>query len=281
MVADRLADALGEAQALRTDFPGHAAAVGHTVACLLALEGRTREAVNALAGLVDDGRWLSRRQLADPDLAALASHPAHDELTALMWSREQEATRAAHRRSPGVIVRGPHRPARAAVVVLHMHGVSGHETAAIWAPVVDADIAVAAVESTLRSGDGLPCWDDPALAQRDVHAGVEAARELGAPVVLAGGSQGAGVAARLALAGGSPILPGCCAWWAHPPPTAGSPGSRCRRSSCSAARTRWHPPGSAPSKPGFAPPGWTSRPWRSPGSSTSTPTTGASALLSW
>jgi dienelactone hydrolase len=94
------------------------------------------------------------------------------------------------------------------VVVLHMAAVSGRETAAIWQPVTNAGIAVVAVESTLRNGDGQPSWDDPKLAERDVQRGLERARAWGGSVVLAGGSQGAGVAARLALAGAAGDLAG-------------------------------------------------------------------------
>jgi predicted esterase len=196
-----LGAALVAARRMRSDFPAWAASAAHTEACLLALDGRADEAVGVLAGLVGEGRWLSRRQLADPDLASLASHPSYDALTATMRDREEQATRAARATRAAVTVARPRGPIHATVVVLHMLGVSGAETAAIWAPVVDAGIAVVTVESSLCNGDGLPCWDDTALAERDVHTGVEAARGMGAPLVLAGGSQGAGVAARLALGG--------------------------------------------------------------------------------
>lgn len=208
VVDGRLDAALVAARRMHLDFPERASAVAHTEACLLALDARVEEAVDVLARLVDDGRWLSRRQLADPDLATLASHPSYDGLTATMRSREDAVTRAAHQGAPDVTVARPDGTVRATVVVLHMHGVSGAETAAIWVPLVDAGFAVVTVESALRNGDGLPCWDDPGLAERDVRIGVDAARDLGAPLVLAGGSQGAGVAARLALGGTVPGLAG-------------------------------------------------------------------------
>jgi predicted esterase len=201
VVQGRLDDALVAARRMRSDFPDRAAAVAHTEACLLAIDGHVEDAIEVLAGLVDDGRWLSRRQLRDPDLAALASHPSYDALTATMLDREQQAARAAQAITAHVTVERPRGPNRATVVALHMHGVSGAETAAIWAPVVDAGFAVVTVESSLLSGDRLPCWDDMALAERDVRTGVDAGRDLTAPLVLAGGSQGAGVAARLCLGG--------------------------------------------------------------------------------
>jgi len=208
VVDGRLADALLEVRRMRVDFPEQASALAHTEACLLALDGRVEDAIEVLSGLVANGGWLSRRQLADPDLASLASHPSYGGLTATMLGREDAARRSAHRRAPDVTVERPHSSIRATVVALHMLGVTGAETAAIWVPVVDAGIAVVTVESALLNGDGLPCWDDQGLAERNVRTGVDAARELGAPLVLAGGSQGAGVAARLALGGALPGLAG-------------------------------------------------------------------------
>lgn len=198
---DRFDDALVLARKMRTDFPERTAAVAHAEAGLLSATGRADEAIGVLHDLVDVGRWWSPSQLADPDLAALATRTTYRGLATTMLERAQDALVAGRAVQPVIGVETPDGPIRSSVVALHMMGVSGAETATIWAPVTGAGIAVITVESALRNGDGQPCWDDPDLAVRDVQGGVDVARRLGVPVVLAGGSQGAGVAARIALGG--------------------------------------------------------------------------------
>jgi len=118
-----------------------------------------------------------------------------------------------------------------------MAAVGGRETAEIWQPVTKAGIAVVVVESAMRNGDGQPSWDDPELAERDVRSGLDQTLVFGAPVVLAGGSQGAGVAARLALGGVAPISPVSSAWSAHLGRGRGPLAMRCRDYSSSAGPT--------------------------------------------
>ena len=81
-----------------------------------------------------------------------------------------------------------------------MYGVSAADSLAVWLPVVDAGVRVVSVESTLVDGDGYPCWDARDLAVRDVGTGIAAVPE-DVPLVLAGASQGAGLAASAALNG--------------------------------------------------------------------------------
>lgn len=189
-------------------FPDRLAALSHPEACLLMATGHLDEAVGVMQRVVDSGRWWSTRQLIDPDLRPLQRHPAYGELAAVMQKAETAA------RANGVAgaaelwslptVGTP----SCCVVVAHMAAVGGRETAEIWQPVTQAGIAVVVVESTMRNCDGQPTWDDPELAERDVRSGLDQALVFGAPVVLAGGSQGAGVAARLALGGAAVDLAG-------------------------------------------------------------------------
>lgn len=207
-VAGRYVEALAVAREMLDQFPDRLAALSHAEACLLMATARVDEAVGVMQRVVDDGRWWSTRQLFDPDLRPLQSHPAYDKLAAVMREAESAARVNAVAGAAELLPLRTVGAPNCCVVVAHMAAVSGWETAEIWQPVTRAGIAVVVVESTMRNGDGRPSWDDPELAERDVRSGLGQARGFGVPVVLAGGSQGAGVAARLALGGAVADLAG-------------------------------------------------------------------------
>ncbi len=206
--AGQVDEALGTVLGMIERFPDRSAALGHAQACLLASGGRGDEALRVMSRLVYEGRWWSQRQLSDPYLKQLASCPEYDSLAAAMRRGADRAIAEAASASAELEVLRPAGRPRCTVVALHMATVSGRETARIWEGVTGSGIAVVSVESTLHNGDGQPSWDDADLAERDVRAGLAQAGEIGGPIILAGGSQGAGVAARLALAGVAPELVG-------------------------------------------------------------------------
>ncbi len=200
------------------EFPERVAGLGHAEACLWASDGRAEEAVGVMRRVVAHGRWWSDRQLADPDLAELQGLASYADLAETMGRHGREAVHRAWSTDPSLEVDVPQASPRGCTVVLHMATVSGHETAGLWHPVARSGWVIVSVESTLRDGDGMPCWDDPDLSRRDVRHAVEAAARIAKPVVLAGGSQGAGVAARLALDGTAGALAGFLAVAGAPAP---------------------------------------------------------------
>lgn len=207
-VAGRFEEALAVAREMLVHFPDRLAALSHAEACLLMATGHLDEAVGVMQRVVDNGRWWSTQQLFDPDLRPLQRYPAYGELAAVMQNAETEARASAVAGAAELRSLPPVGTPSCCVVVAHMAAVGGRETAEIWQPVTKAGIAVVVVESAMRNGDGQPSWDDPELAERDVRSGLDQTLVFGAPVVLAGGSQGAGVAARLALGGVAADLAG-------------------------------------------------------------------------
>lgn len=197
--AGRHADALHAAQRMSEDHPERACQLAQARASLLAADGCIEEALSVVTEVVAAGGWWSGHQLADPDLDALRSHPGFDEAAATMRERDLASRRAATRATATVrVIRPQERITRAVVVVLHMHGVTAEQTAKVWAPVAEDGVLLVIAESTLRSGDDRPCWDDAVLAARDVCHAVACGRlESNAPLILAGGSQGTQWAARL------------------------------------------------------------------------------------
>ncbi len=104
------------------------------------------------------------------------------------------------------------RPPRAVVLVLHGWGQDADEFALHWAAAAAAGFAVVALRSSQEPCPGFCVWDDRGRALDDVTAQLAAARPtLGGgtagdgasapPLVMAGFSQGGGVAVDLAIDG--------------------------------------------------------------------------------
>jgi hypothetical protein len=188
-------DALRSTDAVLGRHPERFAALSQIRAEVLVRLGRHGEAHLVAEAVLDAGRFWTARQVGSLEDEGLDLGAVGRRLRA----RAEEAVSAARTARPGVEVREAADP-WVTVVALHMYGVRAADTLATWLPVVDRGIRVVAVESTLVDGDGFPCWDVRDLALRDVRAGVAAAPG-DVPLVLAGASQGAGLAASAVLNG--------------------------------------------------------------------------------
>ncbi len=176
-------------------YPDRFASLSQIRAEVLVQLGRAADALAAATGVLEAGRWWSDRQVSSLEDDWLVLGAVGEALRA----RAAEAVEAARRSRAQVEVREPDRP-WVSVVALHMYGVCAAESLETWAPLVDVGVRVVSVESTLVDGDGFPCWDDRDLALRDVRTGVATVRD-DVPLVLAGASQGAGLAASATLNG--------------------------------------------------------------------------------
>ncbi|WP_154402776.1 hypothetical protein [Nocardioides speluncae] len=192
---------------------------------VLTLLGRTQEAVAEVRATVGAGGWWSRERLTEPEFEQLAAEPGYQDAVTAMAARSDQALAAAAAATASVREYAGVEP-RAAVVALHMYGVTAEETAGIWAEA--PGVASFVPESTYLNSDGAPGWDDPGLARRDVAVAVERARAAapGLPLLLAGGSQGAATAMTLAAEGAFPEIRGVIAVvGACPPDAVVGPGS--------------------------------------------------------
>jgi hypothetical protein len=185
--------ALRVTDALLATYPDRLASLSQLRAEVLVQLGRPDEARAAATGVLASGRWWPDRQVASLEEEGLDLGSVGQDLR----SRADAAVAAAREGRADVEVRESGRP-WVTVVALHMYGVAAADTLAVWLPLVDVGVRVVGVESTLVDGDGYPCWDARDLALRDVRAGV-AAVPADVPLVLAGASQGAGLAASAAL----------------------------------------------------------------------------------
>ena len=186
-------EALRVTDALLERHPDRLASLAQIRAEVLVQLGRPDDALASATAVLDAGRWWSDRQVTSLEDEGLDLGPIGKALR----GRADRAIEDARDGRAAVDVRETGTP-WVTVVALHMYGVAAADTLAVWLPVVDAGVRVVSVESTLVDGDGYPCWDARDLAVRDVRAGIAAAPD-DVPLVLAGASQGAGLAASAAL----------------------------------------------------------------------------------
>lgn len=201
----RLSDALTLADKMAARFPKRWSSIAHARACLLSALGRTDEALGVMRKTIEQGRWWSNLQLSDSDLDAIRENPQFSSFVEQM-SRAKQATResASPAHETRVFMPADESPLFL-MVVLHMYGVSSDETAPYWRPATDFGAIVVVPESSQSDADGNPSWEDDNATNRDIVSALEKGLALSStnniPVVLAGASQGARHAMRLAVQG--------------------------------------------------------------------------------
>jgi predicted esterase len=226
--AGRYPEALDAAREAWERFPEHEARTAYWVACLLCRVGNPDEALRVLAAARGRGRWWGERLLtADPDLEPLRGRPGFLRLIADCAQAHRAAQAAAR---PEVLIFPPEiSPSRRHPLVLALQGRGG--SAAEYAPhfrsATDQGWIVALPQGTQLEGEGMYTWDDPEQAERDIawaYGEVAKTHRIAEDrMLLAGVSQGGGLAIALALRG-RPIP---CRGFAAVVPTAtiGSPGA--------------------------------------------------------
>jgi predicted esterase len=182
------------------------------IACVRARLGDAAAALEALDAGLRRGLYWPRGWLEeDDDLEPLRGRP---DFAAVV---EASAAASAHAATPSpaelrpVILEAAGRPARAVVLALHGWGQEPREFALHWRAAAEVGFTVAAVRSGQQPTPGFFVWDDRARARADVAAQFAAAcggpqpegdeAAAGRPLLIAGFSQGAGVAVDLAVDG--------------------------------------------------------------------------------
>jgi dienelactone hydrolase len=191
-------------------FPEHAFHIYNWRICLAALEGDTQKAIQLFREALDANVWWSENMLRnDEDLASLQSIEEFDKLVNLSIERYQQA-QAASKSELGVyppLSSDRNLPP----LLIALHGRSGNisDTAACWQGLNEQGWLVAVPQSSQILGSGAYCWDDRDLAERELSTHFDVLRQKHpfdpAQVVLAGYSQGGGLAILLAVSGKLPV----------------------------------------------------------------------------
>lgn len=177
--------------------------------CLESMSGQPDQAIETLAQAVDQGLWWHPDALTqDPDLAAVQSSPRFQTLVDKVRQRYEQERQAAR---PEMQVFAPPSDApRPYPLLIALHGMGGslRTTAPRWQPLAQQGWLVAVPQSSQIVNLGGYIWEDKALAEAEVAAHLD--RLLAdypvdeQRIVLAGFSQGAGLALTWALEGRFP-----------------------------------------------------------------------------
>ncbi len=200
----RYDEALAIAREVRGAHPNRVALADFWIACMQCRLGRPEDALQTLRACLDEGLWLNPDRLRkDPDLAPIRDHP---ELPAVITESERRRERQQRKVVPELRVRAPddggHRDGPPTLLMaLHMHGGDADETLEHWRSACRSGVLVAAAQGTVLAGPHEYAWGEN--AQTEIAAHVDSLRREypfdPERVVLAGASQGAGVAVGLAL----------------------------------------------------------------------------------
>ena len=190
------------ARSAASEFPELEDQTSYWIACLHALQGNADKALDVLRNALDQGLWWAPELLeTDPDLEPLRADGRLAEVIAAS-EEARERWKPNLPTAPVVLSTDGSRSPRATMVLLHARGEQAEDIVELWrhAP----DVLLIAPRSSQPLAIHAACWDDAARAEADVRVGVDAVLEElphGSPILVAGFSQGGGLAIALAVKG--------------------------------------------------------------------------------
>lgn len=199
------ADALQLLEQTADDFPEQSARTTFWKMCILSLSGRTKEVISVFQKGLDAGLWWAGNQFQDADLDGVRDLPEFKHLAALSQEKYEEA-RKHIKRDQAVLL--PESPASGMhPLLIALHGRNGNKDTHLefWEVARQRGWLVISPQSTQPLFDGAYCWDDPALGMADVLFSYEEISQKYQIdpkwMILAGFSQGSGMAIYTALSG--------------------------------------------------------------------------------
>ncbi len=204
--AENYADAINWLRLGGGQFPEKAATLYFWRACITTLLGQPDQAVEVLKQGFDLGYWWAERLLQDDsDLVSLQGRPDFIELIARCEARHLEAEKD---HPAEVLVYPPDpgfQPPYPVLLVLHGRSSTTEVITQPLLPVTRMGWMLAAVQSSQMLIPGAYAWDDYPRARDDVRSMMDEVTGRypvdNGRIVLAGFSQGGGLALELALGG--------------------------------------------------------------------------------
>jgi alpha/beta hydrolase fold len=190
-----------------------AARTSYWIACLQSCLGDVDQALDTLQEALQHGLWWPQKALLEnPDLGLLREQ-AHGraEFAALVTEAGRLQSAAQAMTKLQVLVFSPDRVDETSplLLALHMRLANAEDAAVQWMAAVSAGLVLAVPQSSQVAGVNAFCWDDMPRAAQDLATVYTQLREAHTfdpdRVIVAGASQGGGLAVTLALNGG--VLP--------------------------------------------------------------------------
>jgi dienelactone hydrolase len=203
-------------------FPEQFARTTFWKMCLLSLCNRAQDTITVFQEGLDSGLWWHEELLSDPDLNAVRDLPEFQRLMAVSHERYKEA-RTQVERDYTILL--PEAPAPGMYpLLIALHGRSGEKEGHLehWKPLSDKGWLVLLAQSTQPLFQGSYCWDDATQGLEDLlyyYEQISQQYQIDSQrVVIAGFSQGSGMAIYTALTGKIPVrgFIGIGTWWADP-----------------------------------------------------------------
>ena len=203
-------------------FPEQSARMVFWRMCLLSLSGRPADVLSVFQQGLDSGLWWTEELFADPDLNAVRELPEFKHLIAESQKRYQQERTQIKRDQTILLPEAPASGRYPLVIMLHGRNANKDVHAGPWEAARQRGWLVLSVQSTQPLFPGAYCWDDPDQARADVLFAYEQISQQ-YPIdrertLLAGFSQGSGMAIDLALSGriGARGFIGVASWSSDP-----------------------------------------------------------------
>lgn len=185
-------------------FPERASMLYNWHMCAASLQGQYEKAEQIFAEAVREGHWWAEDILrGDPDLAPMQGRPGFERLVEISSRRHRQALAAA-RPELLTLLPDPELPGPYPLLLaIHGRGQSAQVAAPRWRSLTRRGWIVALPQSSYLTWDGGYAWEDRVQAESEITAHYRALAEKftlePGRVLLAGFSQGGGLAISLAL----------------------------------------------------------------------------------
>jgi predicted esterase len=219
---DKKEEALRLIEQNQGSFPEQAARLTFWRMCFLSLMGRTDDTISVFQQGLDSGLWWHAELFADPDLNAVRDVPEFQRLVTISQEKYEEAQGQVERDYTILL---PDPPASGLYpLLITLHGRNGNKESDLvqWELARQRGWLVLSCQSTQPVFQGAFHWDNPARGLEDVLFYYEQVSQQHSidpqRIVIAGFSQGSGMAMYTALKGHLPVrgFIGIGTWWADP-----------------------------------------------------------------
>ena len=217
---DRREEALRLIEQHQDAFPEQAARLTYWRMCFLSLTGRVNDALSVFKQGLDAGLWWHKELFNDPDLNAVRDLPEFQRLMAISQEKYEEM-QGTMERDYAILL--PELPSSGKYpLLITLHGRNGNKESDLvpWEVARQRGCLVLLAQSTQPVFQGAYHWDNPTRGLEDLlfyYQQVSQKYEIDQQrMIIAGFSQGSGMAIYTALKGNLPVrgFIGIGTWWA-------------------------------------------------------------------